>query len=294
VTGLEFSLDSAARVALAVLLLWAAAGKARAPGAALAGFARVGVPRGAARPLLALLVGAEAALGALLLTGVALRPAAVAAGALGLLFAAVLVRARTRGVDRLSCGCFGTSGEGRTDALAGRALLLPLLAAPVAFGVPAPSLEAALVAAVAVLALVVAALAALVIALYRQVGLLSLRIAPQGPLELADEGPALGADAPPLPPLARRGAELVLFSSPDCRLCRALVPAAHALTREGVPVHVVDEPGEPETFRRWNVPGTPFAVHLVDGRVAAKGLVNTLEQLETLLELGRSRIGHAA
>jgi hypothetical protein len=55
----------------------------------------------------------------------------------------------------------------------------------------------------------------------------------------------------------------------------------------------VEEELEEDAFARWNVPGTPFVVHLVDGIVAAKGTVNTLEELETLLDTGRARI-HAA
>jgi hypothetical protein len=42
------------------------------------------------------------------------------------------------------------------------------------------------------------------------------------------------------------------------------------------------------------VPGTPFAVHVVDGLVAAKGTVNTLEQLDGLLAAGRGRTQLAA
>jgi hypothetical protein len=56
----------------------------------------------------------------------------------------------------------------------------------------------------------------------------------------------------------------------------------------------VYEEEAPETFARWRVPGTPFAVHVVDGKVAAKGTVNTLEQLDSLLAAGRGRVQLAA
>ncbi|HUH15036.1 MAG TPA: thioredoxin family protein, partial [Gaiellaceae bacterium] len=203
-----------------------------------------------------------------------------------------------RGTRRLPCGCFGGARERPASLLAARALGLAALGALVAAGtlglLPAPSADAVLAAAVVALALAVGVLGALVLALYRQVGVLALRLSPQGALELAEEGPAVGADAPPLPGLDRRGSELVVFSSPGCRLCRGLVPSVRALAREGLAVRIADEAAEPEAFRRWNVPGTPFAVHLVDGRVAAKGLVNTLEQIESVLETGLARVGRAA
>jgi hypothetical protein len=61
-----------------------------------------------------------------------------------------------------------------------------------------------------------------------------------------------------------------------------------------VAINIVDEGENPQAFRRWNVPGSPFAVHLVDGVVTAKGLVNTLEQLEGLVEIGTARSVRAA
>ena len=136
-------------------------------------------------------------------------------------------------------------------------------------------------------------LALLVLALYRQVGVLTLRLGPRVPLELAEEGPPLGAPAPALDHLGRHGPELVVFSSPGCRLCRQLASGVAALAREGLPVRVVQEDEEADVFERWNVPGTPFVVHVVDGQVAAKGTVNTLEEIDELLAVGRNRV-HAA
>lgn len=295
-TGLDVTLYGGARVVLALVLLAAAAGKLRAPSRAAAGLVAAGVPEPAARPLVVALVALEGALGLLVLLGVALPLAAAAAAALALVFAAALLRARARGTRRLPCGCFGGAGERPASLLALRALGLAALAALVLAGdrLPGPSTEALLGGAVLVLALAVAVLAALVLALYRQVGLLALRLAPQAALELEDEGPALRADAPPLPGLERRGSELVVFTSPGCRLCRGLLPSVRALARDGLGVRVADEDAEPETFRRWNVPGTPFVVHVVDGRVAAKGLVNTLEQLESVIRTGEERVERAA
>ena len=42
------------------------------------------------------------------------------------------------------------------------------------------------------------------------------------------------------------------------------------------------------------MPGTPYVAYLEDGVVAAKGLVNTLEQIEELIETGRARARAAA
>jgi hypothetical protein len=86
------------------------------------------------------------------------------------------------------------------------------------------------------------------------------------------------------------GPELVAFFSPGCRLCRQLAPGVRALSKEGIPVRIVYEHEEPDAFERWHIPGTPFAVHLVGGTVAAKGTVNTLEQLEQLIAMGGARV----
>jgi len=56
----------------------------------------------------------------------------------------------------------------------------------------------------------------------------------------------------------------------------------------------VYEGEEAAAFARWNVPGSPYAAHVVDGVVAAKGLVNTLEQLDALIATGSARRAHAA
>jgi hypothetical protein len=290
-------MDLAARLAVAVLLLGAAAAKVRAWRELPDLVGGYGVPAPLARPASIALVAAEAVVGSLLLAGVAARPAAFAAVGLGIAFTVALARARLRGARRLRCGCFG-SKERSTTVLLARALGFTALAAFAAFvagaDVPAPSQETLVLAALGVLAVAVAVLAALVLALYRQVGVLSLRIAPRAVLELADEGPAVGQAAPPLTGLIGTGAELVAFFSPDCRLCRELTPAIRALEREGLRVRVVSESGEGEAFARWNVGGTPFVVHVVDGIVGAKGVVNTLEQLDDLVAAGSVRRRNAA
>ena len=288
------TLDLIARLVVAVALLWAGVSKLASRDPAI--LAPYGVPLGWRGPAFAALTGAELATGVLLLAGV--QGAAVAAVALGCLFVAALARVWARGVTRVRCGCFG-SKERRVDVLFGRAVLFTATAAFGAFGafasveVDAASQEVLVAAALGFLALAVIALAALVLALYRQVGVLTMRLGPGVALELVEEGPAVGDEAPGLPGLTRVGDELVAFFSPDCRLCRAIGPGVRAFEREGMPVQTVYENEEPETFERWSVPGTPFIVHVVDGFVAAKGTVNSLEQLDGLVALGSARMEHA-
>jgi len=285
------SLDLIARFVVAVALLWAGVAKLASRDSSF--LAPYGVParwRGAA---LAALTGIEVAAGLLLLAGV--RAAAVAAVVLGGAFVAALASVRARGVRRLRCGCFGAK-ERSTDLLLGRAVLFTGIAAFGAFAdveVGRTSSDAVVFAALVVLGVAVLALAALVLALYRQVGVLTMRLGPGVALELAEEGPPVGDVAPELDRLNRVGDELVAFFSSDCRLCRAIAPGVRAFEREGMPVRTVYEHEEPSVFERWGVPGTPFLVHVVDGFVAAKGTVNSLEQLDGLVALGSARMEHA-
>ena len=285
-------LEGIARVAVAVVLLWAAIAKLRRLDDVPDWLRAYGVPRGLATPVSRALIAAEAVVGALLLAGVPGAPY-VALG-LGALFFLALAYARARGVERLRCGCFG-AGEGRTTLLLLRALAFSGLAALAAWGgeVGSPGRDTVVLAAIGVLAAAVVVLGLLVLALYRQVGVLTLRMGPRVALELAEEGPPGGEQAPALEGLVLRGSELVVFASSDCRLCRQLAPGISALAREGLAVRVVEEESEPDAFKRWNVPGTPFVVHVVDGLVAAKGTVNTLEEVDGLLAIGAGRV-HAA
>ncbi|HEX2044380.1 MAG TPA: thioredoxin family protein [Gaiellaceae bacterium] len=284
--------DSIARIVVAVVLLWAALAKIRRWRDVPDWLSAYGMPRAVARPAAWVVTVAEAAVGGLLLAGVPLAP--YAALGLGAAFLGALGFARARGIERLRCGCFGAR-EGRTTLLLLRAAAFTGLAAVAAWGggIRSPGRDALVLGALAVLTVAVAALALLVLALYRQVGVLTLRLGPRVALELAEEGPPVGEPAPLLGALDRRGAELVVFASANCRLCRQLAPGVAALAREGLAVRVVEEEAEPDAFERWNVPGTPFAVHLVDGRVAAKGTVNTLEELDGLISIGARRV-HAA
>jgi len=169
-----------------------------------------------------------------------------------------------------------------------------------------------------VLWILVIGLALLSLALARQVGTLHLRLGPRGALEIDQEGPPLGEAPEPLDladldgrPVSIGGpgaSQLVLFVSPDCPVCRDVLPSLGAAARAGglSPVVVADiEPGDthelldrvrapvapaPFALERYGVPGTPFAV-VFDrmGVVRAKGTVNNLEQLEGLVDTARRR-----
>jgi Methylamine utilisation protein MauE len=289
--------DLTLRIILAAVLAAAAVAKLREPRALPAAMAEHGVPRALRTPAAVALVGAELAVAVLLLVPATARAAGVATAALGLAFAASLGAMRARGRRRAPCRCFGSARERPVALLVARALALAAGGALVAAGTldrDPPSGQAVMAAALVALALIVAVLVVLVLALFRQVGVLEARLGPRAALELAEEGPPLGRAAPPLPALARTGPELVAFASPGCRLCAEIAPALGALRREGLPVHAVNEDRDAEAFAAYGVPGTPFVVFTVDGLVAAKGLVNTLEQIEELIAVGRGRVGAAA
>lgn len=159
------------------------------------------------------------------------------------------------------------------------------------------------------------------ISLVRQVGVLLLRVG-QVFAPRSGSGPSSG-DRLTIPeinspeaagPWGRYGGEqksgerrrVLLFTSPDCGLCRDLVPSANAVaqkyasefeiiivadgefdemlewaeeTRAKIPVVAV-----PDVVKKHDIPGTPFAA-IVDDRniVLASGWVNYLEHLESLM-----------
>ncbi len=161
-------------------------------------------------------------------------------------------------------------------------------------------------------------LAAVVFALVRQIGVLHERIAPMGALTI-DRGPAIG-DASPVfeltdirqrpvmigrPQAAR--SMLVMFVSPRCPVCKKLLPAIKAIARAESWIRLVfasdGDSAEQERFVKshgleeypyvlsaelgmaFHIGKLPYAV-LIDekGKVRAKGLVNTREHLESLLQ----------
>jgi hypothetical protein len=147
----------------------------------------------------------------------------------------------------------------------------------------------------AVLAIVVAALA-------RQIGVLHLRLGPLGALEVDDEGPPIGEAPEARTSRGRDGTptlvggpgprRLLAFVSPTCPICERLLPSfpAAAAATGFVPQVVSD----PDLEAAYGVPGTPFVVVLDElGMVRSKGTVNSLEQVEGLLDSARRRIAEA-
>ncbi|WP_396433040.1 methylamine dehydrogenase accessory protein MauD [Limnohabitans sp.] len=164
--------------------------------------------------------------------------------------------------------------------------------------------------------LAVLVLAVMLWALSRQVGVLFERVAPMGAL-VTDSGPAVGAAAPSLSlvglqsePVQIGGpqakATLVFFLAPTCPVCKKLIPVLKGLVRDesadmqlvlasdGDADHLgfVREQGlqdmpyvlSTELGLGFRVSRLPYAV-LMDrqGLVVAKGLVNSREQLDSLL-----------
>lgn len=164
---------------------------------------------------------------------------------------------------------------------------------------------------IAVLVLIVA-----VFALARQIGILYERIAPMGAL-MVDTGPKVGEPAPRMELAALDGqpvtiaaatgrSQLLFFLSPTCPVCKKLLPILKSVkASEAAWLDIVlASDGEPQEhlafYRRARLADFPYVLSaelgmtlrvgklpyavLVDerGRVRAKGLVNSREQLESL------------
>src|SRR5438046_2589140 len=204
--------------------------------AAIAKIARFGAWRASldgyglvpARGMVAVAVpAAELAVAAGLLAGS--RWAAWSAAGLLAAFTLVLGRELARGSAPPSCGCLPWSGRPGRMTL-GRNAVLVAVAFAAAEGA-APRLGRGFwEASYAVLWMAVVALVVLVLSLYRQVGVLHLRLGPRGALEEEGEGPELGASVShPAVTLGR--ATLVAFTSAGCPVCHQIVPGLRVLER---------------------------------------------------------------
>jgi methylamine dehydrogenase accessory protein MauD len=166
--------------------------------------------------------------------------------------------------------------------------------------------------------IMVLGLALTVAALARQIGILHERVAPVGALATG-RGPEVGDPSPRLigqlleggtlaigePVAADARLRLLLFVSSACPVCRKLMPLAKGFAKgERLDVIFVGDaaPAEqhelvkkygiegfpfingPEVGMTFHVERLPYAV-LIDqgGRIAAKGLVNSREHLESLV-----------
>jgi thiol-disulfide isomerase/thioredoxin len=153
------------------------------------------------------------------------------------------------------------------------------------------------------LALGVVVEAVFLVAVMRQVGSLLLVVGTTRPLDLP-VGPKIG-EVQELPGYERGRPVLVAFVSPDCQQCRSLLPGfrrlqtaygdqleliavvshadAQARTKYAREIGTFARTDLPALMQDWEVPGTPFAVALdASHRVRGTGIVNTLDQLETL------------
>lgn len=172
-----------------------------------------------------------------------------------------------------------------------------------------------------ILWVIVIALALVVLALARQVGVLHERVAPAGAL-MPTSGPKVGELTEAMSLSDIRGQALtiggsnpdglhtlVMFVSPTCPVCKSLVPTAKSLAgTEKNRMRLVfasdgDNTEQHQAYARdlkldkypyvlsqklgmgYEVSKLPFAVLIgADGTLQSKGLVNTREHLESLIE----------
>ena len=174
---------------------------------------------------------------------------------------------------------------------------------------------------VMLLSAVVLVLVLAMVALARQIGVLHTRLAPAGAL-MTTAGPKIGQPAPVLsvPDIKgdsitvggpRKLPQLVLFVSPTCPVCKELVPTARSMAKDEKLSLVFGSDGGQiakhsdyvnkmkiekypyvvslELGMKFEVGKLPYAV-LIDeqGVLRSKGLVNSREHLESLVESMRS------
>jgi methylamine dehydrogenase accessory protein MauD len=173
-----------------------------------------------------------------------------------------------------------------------------------------------LIASQVLLWLVIAIMAVVIFAMVRQIGILHERIAPMGAL-VTDRGPEVGEMAPTMSVNGLQGeavqiggerrsgrAQLMLFVSPNCPICKKLLPIAKSFARgERLEIALVgdgdmDEQramirehgleretyvNSPQVGMAFHVGKLPYAILIdADGVIRAKGLVNSREHLESL------------
>ena len=182
-------------------------------------------------------------------------------------------------------------------------------------------MDEALIISNIILWVIVIALTILLFAVTRQVGILHERVAPAGALQ-PTSGPKIGEITEEIKTTSLQGssvilggtqeeekASLVLFISPTCPVCKELVPTAKSLAKAELNqirlffasdgedlkqhknyIHDLEIEDYPYLVSEalgmyYQVSKLPFAV-LIDGNgiLRSKGLVNTREHLESLIE----------
>lgn len=169
--------------------------------------------------------------------------------------------------------------------------------------------------------IVILGLGLALLALARQVGVLHVRVAPAGAL-MTGKGPAVGDAAPMIDTVTLEGTpltigkprnqkQLLLFVSPQCPLCKELIPIAKDFSRtEKLDIVFVGDDQESEqramiarlemdglAFVNSSIVGRTYYVDRLphaaligeDGQLLSKGLVNSREHLESMItahELG--------
>ena len=158
----------------------------------------------------------------------------------------------------------------------------------------------------------------------RQVGLLHERSAPLGAM-IADQGPGIGDKAPSFSVVDVKGQKLqlggesvaghetlLMFTSPTCPMCDKLLPIVKSVAKaEGIDVMLISDGSEEEHkefLAKHSLDGIPYVISseigirfqvgkvpygvLIDeaGVIKAKGLCNTREHLESLMEASRTGI----
>lgn len=227
----------------------------------------------------------EAALAVAILVGVdvALLVAAVQFAGFALLHGQSI----RRGAAGQACGCFGTRGTVSWGAVLQNGALAGVAALTYAGARGSLTERTALIVAVTVIGVVVVVLSAAVLALAREVGVLRLAMQSTGALEIADEGPELGTHVDLSAWGDAEGHEFVLavFVSAGCPMCRNLGPSLELLARDPrLAVITFDEERDQHAWSAFRSPGAPYAVALgADGVVLAKGVTNSLPQLESVI-----------
>jgi hypothetical protein len=239
------------------------------------------------------LVVVEATLGIAVAAGSDL--AALVAAALMATFASAQATALAKGRGGAPCACFGARGQVSGASIARAAVLAALLALAPLLPRSEPTTEGWLALGLGVALLGLAALAVAVLALAREVGMLRLSLDPRGALEVAHEGPEVGARSALAERFELRPGRIALavFSSEGCEMCRALAPVVASFARDPrVELREFDEVRDADAWAAADVPGSPFAVALdTDGTVLAKGTFNTGAQLESVLGSAEQRRG---
>jgi hypothetical protein len=290
---LEPVIQGILRFVLAGVLLFAAVSKLASPRTSSAALESFGLRRPGARwAAWTAAVAAELVLAAGVAAG--RDEAAYAASGLLVLYTLALTVTAMRGGLGRPCGCFGPRSRigwhsiARTGILAIAMALLPVF--------PGGDLttDQALAAGLVLALLACAGLTVALLALYREVGLLRLRLGPQAALEIPEEGPELGGASALIDrfePGPDAELALAVFSSEGCHVCRGLAPAVSAVGNDPlIALREFDEVADAEVWRDADVPGSPFAVALdLSGTVLAKGTFNSLAQLESVIATAMRR-----